>query len=171
MLPPPSTIIPLDPDEFSSAYQYAVMVTKYEFLEEIPRIGKTFLATDASLLSFTNIPENRFLLAVERHFRNEEEKFLSFMLRFLALRRLFKHPSMKKYIRETGDEHEIYSVVFEVVATQELGDSYEFDPELFFRNVRGVAARMDTEEANALKRSRDGNDRSSKKRGNEIADD
>ena len=92
MFPPPSTIIPLDPDEFSSAYQYAVMVTKYEFLEEIPRIGKTFLAPDASLLSFTNIPENRFLLAVERHFRNEEEKFLSFMLRFLALRRLFKHP-------------------------------------------------------------------------------
>jgi hypothetical protein len=147
MFPPPSTIIPLDLDEFSSAYQYAVMVTKYEFLEEIPRIGKTFLATDASLLSFTNIPENRFLLAVERHFRNEDEKFLSFMLRFLALRRLFKHPSMKKYLRETGDEHEIYSVVFEVAATEKLSDKYEFEPEPFFQKLRDVAARMDREEA------------------------
>jgi hypothetical protein len=143
MLPPPANIVPLDPDEFSSAYQYGVMVTKYEFLEEIPRIGKTFLATDSSLLALPSIPENRFLLAVERHFRNEAEKFLSFMLRFLALRRLFKHPLMKKYIRETGDEREFHCAVFEVAATHQLSDNYVFTSAPFFEEVRRVAALMD----------------------------
>jgi hypothetical protein len=86
MLPSPANISPLDPDEFIPAYRYAVMVMEYEFLEEIPAVGKPFLATDAGLLALTNVPENRFGLAIARHFRNEEEKFLSFMWRFFVLR-------------------------------------------------------------------------------------
>ncbi len=143
MLPSPANISPLDPDEFIAALQYAVMVMEYEFLEEIPVIGKPFLATDAGLLALTNVPENRFGLAIAQHFRDEEEKFLSFMWRFFALRRLFKHPSMKKYIRETGDEREIHCAVFEVAATHQLSDNYVFTSAAFFEEVRRVAARMD----------------------------
>jgi hypothetical protein len=145
MLPSPAKISPLDPDEFIAAYQYAVMVMEYEFVEEIPVIGKPFLATDAGLLALTNVPENRFGLAIARHFRNEEEKFLTFMRRFFALRRLFKHPSMKKYIRKTGDEHEIYGAVLEVAATHQLSDNYVFASASFFEEARRVAARMDEE--------------------------
>lgn len=143
ILPTPANISPLDPDEFIGAYQYAVMVAKYEFLEEIPVIGEPFLATDAGPLALTNVFENRFGLAVARHFRNQEEKFLSFMWRFLALRRLFKHPSMKQYIRETGDEHEIHGAVFEVAATHQLSDNYVFAAGPFFEEVRRVAPSMD----------------------------
>ena len=64
--PRPQDIAPLDPDEFIGTYEYAAFVAEYEFLEEIPRIGKTFLATDSSLLAFPNIPENRLLLAFLR---------------------------------------------------------------------------------------------------------
>src|SRR5207249_2422707 len=107
-----------------------------EFLEEIPVIGKPFLATDAGLLALTNVPENRFGLAIARHFRNEDEKFRSFMWRFLALHRLFEHPSMKNYTRETGDEREIHSAVFEVAATHQLSDNYVFASSPFFEEVR-----------------------------------
>jgi hypothetical protein len=64
MLPPPESIAPLDPDEFMGALHYANMVAGYEFLEEIPAIGKPFLKTDEGTLALTNIPENRFGLAI-----------------------------------------------------------------------------------------------------------
>ena len=47
VLPTPQEIVPLDPDDFVTAYQYAAMIAQYEFLEEIPGIGKPFLVTDA----------------------------------------------------------------------------------------------------------------------------
>ena len=63
---------------------------------------------------------------------------------------------MKPYTRGTGDELEVHHAVFEVAATEKLVDRYKFEPESFFQKVREVAARMATEEANALKRPRDG---------------
>ena len=140
MLLSPTNAIPLDPDEFIGAFEYAQMVAKYEFLEEIPAIGKPFVPTVEGLLALTNVFETRFALAVLRHFRNQEEKFMSFMLRFLALRRLFKHPSMTNYLREAGDGYEIHGGVFEVAATQELSDTNEFGPEAFFQKMCEVAA-------------------------------
>ena len=69
---------------------------------------------------------------------------MSFMWRFLALRRLFKHPSMKNYIREAmGDECEIHGAVFEVAATHQPSDNYVFTPAPFFEEVRRVAEGMD----------------------------
>jgi hypothetical protein len=121
------------------------MVMNCELLEEIPRIGKTFLVPNASPLAFPNIPENRFLLAVARQFSDEPEKFRSFMLRFLAWRQLSKHPLMKKYVREIRGERKVHCAVFEVVATEELSDKDEFEPESFFKKLREVAARKDRE--------------------------
>jgi hypothetical protein len=75
----PSKYIPARPRRVYRRLTVRGDVAEYEFLEEIPVIGKPFLATDAGLLALTNVPENRFGLAVARHFRNEQEKFLSFM--------------------------------------------------------------------------------------------
>jgi hypothetical protein len=51
----------------------------------------------------------------------------------------------------------MHHAVLEVAATQKLIDGYEFEPKSFFQGVRELAARMDTEQANALKRSREDN--------------
>jgi hypothetical protein len=58
----------------------------------------------------------------------------------------------------TGDDLELHHAVFEVAATEKLSDKYEFDPETFFQKVREVAARMVTEEANALRKSGKGDE-------------
>jgi hypothetical protein len=146
MLPPPETIEPLDPDEFMGALNYANMVAGYEFLEEIPAIGKPLIKTDEGTLALTNIPENRFGLAIAKHFRKQKDKIQAFMWRWWAFQKLYKHKSMKRYIRgAAGDECEIHFAVFEVAATHKLSDKYEFKPKQFFEEVRRVAARMDAE--------------------------
>ena len=81
--------------------EYAAFVAEYEFLEEIPSIGKSVVITDVGELTLTNVFDNRFGLAAARHFRNEGQKFLNFMWRVSALLRILEDPSMKKYIRES----------------------------------------------------------------------
>ncbi len=147
MLPSPENIASLDPDEFMGALQYANMVAGYEFLEEIPAIGKPIFKTDEGTVALTNIPENRFGLAIAKHFRKQQDKTQSFMWRWWALQKVRKHKSMRKYIRGAGDELEIHCAVFEVAATHKLSDKYEFRPKPFFEEVRRVAALMDAEEA------------------------
>jgi hypothetical protein len=132
MLPPPSTIAPLDPDEFLGAYQYAAMVAEYEFLEEVPGIGKPFIRTADGMLGFTNHPVNLFGLALVRHFHGQCDKVMAFMWRFWGLRTLLRHDAMKAYIQGSGDELEIHCAVLEVAATEKLSDKYEFEPEPFF---------------------------------------
>jgi len=70
---------------------------------------------------------------------------------------------MKPYTRGAGDELEVHYAVFEVAATEKLSDNHEFEPETFFHKVRNVAARMETEKTNAVKKSREGDERSSNK--------
>jgi len=108
MLPDPSTIAPLDPEEFRGAHDYAGMVAEYEFLEEVPAIGKPLIKTDDGTLALTIHLDNRFGLAVMRHFRGQPDKATAFMWRFWALQRLFHHDAMKAYIRGTGDESEMH---------------------------------------------------------------
>src|SRR5260370_24368430 len=150
MLPPPESIAPLDPEEFMAALEYANMVAGYEFVEELPGMGKPLLRTDEGPLALTNIPENRFGLAIAKHFRKQRDKIQSFMWRWWAFQKLYKHRSMKKYIRGTGDEREIHCAVFEVVATQTLLDKYHFRPKPFFDEVTRIAARMDADEAKGI---------------------
>jgi hypothetical protein len=147
LTPSPEDIAPLDPEEFMGAQQYANMVAGYEFLEEIPAIGKPLFKTDEGAFALTNIPENRFGLAIAKHFSKQKDKIQSFMWRWWALQKLRKHKSMRRYIKGAGDELEIHCAVFEVAATHRLSDKYEFRPKAFFDEVRSVAARMDAEEA------------------------
>lgn len=169
-LPSPQDIAPVDPDEFIAAYEYAVFVADYEFVEEIPAIGESIVMTDIGQLKLNNVFDNRFGLAAARYF-NAGQKFLDFMWRAFALRQILRHPSMKEYKRQRSDHSQVHCAVFEVAATEKLSDKYEFEPEAFFQKVRDVAARMNGEQANELKRSRDGDKRSSKKRQTEIGED
>ena len=78
MLPDPSTIVPLDAEEFMAAHQYAGMVMENEFLEEVPGIGKPFISTPGGMLGFSNEPVNVYAMAVLRHFRGQHHKFKGF---------------------------------------------------------------------------------------------
>ena len=86
MLPDPSTIVPLDAEEFMAAHQYAGMVMENEFLEEVPGIGKPFISTPGGMFGSSNEPVNVYAMAVLRHFRGQHHKSKAFMARFWALR-------------------------------------------------------------------------------------
>jgi hypothetical protein len=147
MLPDPSTIAPLDPEEFLAAHQYAGMVAENEFLEEVPGFAKSRISPPDGTFKFRKDPFILFGFAARRYFRNEPDKFTAFMWRFFALKPLLHRDEMKPYLRGSGNELEGDCAVLEVAATEKLSDNCEFEPELFFQKVREVAARMASEEA------------------------
>src|SRR5439155_23465960 len=142
MLPDPSTIVPLDAEEFMAGHQYAGMVMENEFLEEVPGIGEPFISTPGGMLGCSNEPVNVYAMAVLRHFRGQPDKFTAFMRRFFGLGPLLDHNEMKPYLKGAADEPEVHHAVFEAAATEKLVDRYKFEPESFFQKVREVAARM-----------------------------
>jgi hypothetical protein len=84
MMRSPSAIVPLDPEEFLVAHNYAAMVMENELLEEVPGIGKPFIRTPEGMLGFSKEPINLYAMAVLRHFRfrGEPDKFHVYMARF-----------------------------------------------------------------------------------------
>ncbi|HZS19220.1 MAG TPA: hypothetical protein VFA51_14930 [Candidatus Udaeobacter sp.] len=148
MLPPPSSIAPLEPEVFIGAYQYAGMVTKFEFPDEVQATGKPLIKTDDGAFALTRHPQNVFCLAVVRYFRGQPNKAKAFMWRYYALQTLMHYDGMNAYIKGVGGELEMHCAVFEVVATEKLSGDYEFEPERFFQRVREVTARMDAQAGN-----------------------
>jgi hypothetical protein len=149
----PHEIIPLDPDEFYAAHEYASMVSENEFLEEIPAL-KRKLRIEDRVLQFTNAPENRFGFAVMRFFRGRKhDKGWSFMVRFFAMMNIVKRmrndEKMKQYIKEIDGGVGLHRAIFEAAATQRLSTRFEFFSSPFLRSVKQIAKRMDADQSKA----------------------
>jgi hypothetical protein len=147
----PHEIIPLDPDEFGAAHDYALMVSENEFLEELPAF-KRKLQREDRVFQPTNVLENRFSFAVMRFFRDRKhDKGWSFMMRFYAMmnlvRRMRNDERMQPYLKEIPGGLGFHKAVFETAATQELSAEFEFCPTSFLRSVQQAANRMDAEES------------------------
>ena len=145
-------IIPLDPDEFFGAHEYAAMVAESEFLEEIP-VLRSKLKCEEGTFSFANVTENRYGFAVMKFFRGRKhDKGWSYMVRFFAMtgvmRRLADHEQMQRYIKKGADgRFEFHRAIFDVAATQTLNDEFEFSGEPFLDAVKQTAARMEASES------------------------
>lgn len=143
----PQEIIPLDPDEFLAAHEYALMVSENEFLEEIPAL-KRKLQSEGRILQSVNVLENRFSFAVMRFFRDRKhDKGWSFMVRFHAMMNLVRRTRhderMQPYVKEIPGGLGFHNAVFEAAATQELTAGFEFCPASFLRSVQQAANRVD----------------------------
>ena len=147
----PQEIIPIDPDEFAAAHEYALMVSENEFLEEIPAL-KRKLESEDRVLQLSNVPENRFSFAIMRFFRDRKsDKGWSFMMRFVAMmnlvRRMRHDEGLQPYIKEIAGGLGFHKAVFEAAATQELSAEFEFCPAAFVQSVQQAANRMDANES------------------------
>ena len=140
-------IIPLDPDEFFAAHEYAAMVAESEFLEEIPVLGSKLKCEDGTF-SFANVAENRYGFAVMKFFRGRKhDKGWSYMVRFFAMtgvmRRLMEREEMRQFVKKGADgRFEFHRAIFDVAATQTLNEQFEFSAESFLEAVKQTAARM-----------------------------
>jgi len=144
-------IIPLDPDEFSAAHEYALMVSENEFIEEIPALKRKLLRENR-VLQPTNVLENRFSFAVMRFFHDRKhDKGWSFMVRFYAMmnlvRRMRNDERLQPFLREIPGGLGFHKAMFEVAATQKLSPEFEFRPASFLQSVEQAADRMDAEES------------------------
>jgi hypothetical protein len=147
----PHEIIPLDPDEFLAAHEYALMVSENEFLEEIPAL-KRKLQSEGRVLQSLNVLENRFSFAVMRFFRDRKhDKGWSFMVRFHAMmnlvRRTRNDERMQPYLKEIAGGLGFHKAVFEAAATHELSAEFEFCTASFLWSMRQAADRIDAEES------------------------
>jgi len=141
----PENIAPLNPAEFMEAYQYAGFSSEREGFDELlPRERTLIKAGDGFTLG--NTPFNRFGLALKRHFREHDDKLHSFLWRFFAFQKLFKHELMSRYIRGVV-QIKRFTTLFHVVATHALTSDYEFEASSFFAEVQRVARLMESNEA------------------------
>ena len=108
MLPDPSTIVPLDAEEFMAAHQYAGMVMENEFLEEVPTIGKALIRTPDGTFGFNNHPLNLFCFALLLYFRVNLINLPPSCEDFFGLGPLLKHDEMRPYLKGTADEFEVH---------------------------------------------------------------
>jgi hypothetical protein len=154
----PHEIIPLDPDEFFAAHEYASMVAENEFLEELP-VLKSRLNIRGKTLRFSNVIENRYGLAIMRFFRGRKhDKGWSFIARFSAMNTLMRRMRQEKviqpFIKEVADGLEFHRAVFDPAATHKLNATFDFSPASFVRTVQRIARRLnaDAGESNASQR-------------------
>ena len=143
----PADIIPIDPDEFFAAHEYAAMVAENEFLDEIPAL-KQNMKFGGQMLRFANVPANRFGFAVMEFFRGRRhDKGWSFMMRFFAMMGVMKQIGYEKemlpFVRKEADGRlEFHRAIFDVAATQKLNAQFEFSPATFLRSVKLAAKRL-----------------------------
>jgi len=144
----PEDVIPLGPEEFFAANEYAVMVAENEFLEDVPGLNTNFKIGDR-ILRLSRTSEARFGLAAMRFFRGRtHDKGYSFLMRMFAMARVMKNGKMKPYFKKLKDGGvAFHEAVYEVAATEKLNTRFEFSPESFLRSVKRVAARMEKEES------------------------
>lgn len=74
MLPDPSTIPPLDPEEFVAPHQYAGMIAENEFVEKTPRFTHSKIRMQKGTFRFRKHPGILFGFAVGCYFRDELKK-------------------------------------------------------------------------------------------------
>jgi hypothetical protein len=143
----PEESLPFDPLEFRLTLMFAMEAGK------IPSPG--FRPTDMKLrlkdkdgsvetLQFTDIPINRFGMAVLRRYGKQTEKASSFMFRFFALNDLIRSgqlsPDYYRPAPKDGEPSEIHDAVLEVAATLPLSPKGAFKPRAFLKALRQASA-------------------------------
>jgi hypothetical protein len=83
---------------------------------------------------------NRFGIAVRNHFGDDRVKAASFMHRWWAFRKMLESDCCKPYIRTEAEARDVHSSVFDVAASQQLNEDWNFDDGAFFGRVAELYA-------------------------------
>jgi hypothetical protein len=144
VVPNPSEITPMDPDEFRDAYEYAMMIADNEFLEHVPAVGMPLIEHEGKRFALSNSFITRFSLAAYQHFEDADRGHV-FMWRIPALFSILDDPQIENYCREEGGSRSVHPAVLEVAAIHPLNARYQFAPASFFEDVERVVKRMETD--------------------------
>ena len=145
-MPRPEAIPPVAPDQF----QFGVLLASAAFGYRMPmdspaKQGVTLRMEDGSTcrLAFTDIPENRAMIAMRDHFGGDHEAFFAAAMRFFALMRVWKSPRNKAWLRPAEDDPRsimVHDAVFRSAARVPLNAEGCFDEGPFFAQVEEYAA-------------------------------
>ena len=142
----PDLLKPVDPEQFGFAIQLGSAAGSYRMPMDSPSTrGVTIDEGGGKIrrLTFTDIPENRFFMAIRDHFGSDHLTFQRVSFRWFALQNLHRSPKMKEWTKPDPEDPKailISEAVFRAAACCPFTGGLEFDEETFFKTVRKLAA-------------------------------
>ena len=139
----PSEVISISAEDFAFAMQLGDAAFAFKMPMESPsKFGFNVELEKGTVQRFqlTDHPLNRFGIAVRNHFRDDRVKAASFMLRWWAFRKMLDSDRCKPYIRTEADARYVHSSVFDIAASQQLNEDWNFDEDAFFGRVAELYA-------------------------------
>ena len=140
--------IPLDPQEFAFAFDLFQAAGSSKMPTKNPTqciVNLDMGGGRIDKLAFADIPFNRGMLAISRHFADESDKYYAFMLRLDALSDLLRDESdiARQWIRpmknDGRDGKDIHAAVVDLSATAPLNSKGCFNHKTFFAAVKNLA--------------------------------
>ena len=144
LIPRPKDIAPMDGDEFRQVLEWAAEIAYGCAPDSVANPSEKQIHMDMGdgsigTIQFTDIPQNRLVMAVSQHYRSNRPKFYSFMFRVWALMPILQGGLPPEYARQEGNGQAIHDAVFEVAATLPLTKRGEFHRARFLAELRRIA--------------------------------
>ena len=142
----PSTLGPIDKDQFSFAFDLAMRAGHLSMPVENPEQYGVNLVDDDSGevtgLRFTDNPMNRAIFAVKQHFGDDHQQLLNFTMRFFALMDIFRKNAVAEWIKDDLDNPRakaIHPAVIYAAAEVKLNKKGDFPLKKFLARVKEIA--------------------------------
>ena len=145
----PEEIHPVDPMQFAFALQLGSAAMTYRMPMKSPATeGVAVVSKDGTVHRYTLVdrPANRLMIAIRDHFAPDDKTYMSVMMRYSALQRLWKNERMKKWVRkdeQDPEKMEVHEAVFIAGATLPLNAEGCFEEDAFFNRLEEIAKAVD----------------------------
>jgi hypothetical protein len=130
-----------DPDEFSTAFNFAMnAVLKDGIVENPTNLRFRLLNEDKSVdeMAINDTPVSRIIIAMkERYSEHDKAKYVGAASRILALIRLVEDGKLSQWVKESGDDTiEIHTALVHAAALVRLTKNGTFPPGEFVNKVK-----------------------------------
>jgi hypothetical protein len=143
MIPSYDELVPFDPDEFATAFQWAMnAVSGKAYIQDPASLKITLPDEDGEPLNYRVVDrmETRIIMAMlERYGRDDPAKYHSAIARIFALLQLVNEGGLEPWIRQApGGDEVIAGSVLAAAAVVPLNELLQFPVLAFMRKVRQI---------------------------------
>ncbi len=149
----PDQLGPMDRDQFFFAFQIANSAGALSMPVNNPeQFGINLVDEEEESVKeirFTDIPINRALLAVKKHFGDDTDSFQNFAMRFFAMFPVLGSDQVKKWEKTDPDDHRmalLHPAVIYAGAEANLDEEGNFNQRTFFEIVDRIAPQVENDE-------------------------
>lgn len=136
-------MVVIDPDEFSTAVNFAINASSGQAITIDPSKMKFNLEQpDGSVdqFRFTDTPTNRVIFALQERYGKASAKFYSATCRFLAYVKILRSPELSEWVRRGSTVTEIHPAVIDAASSVTMDSEGDFPIPQFIARVKELAA-------------------------------